>query len=117
MSNDIRTALTIVWLIISILLILIILSFCLLPGDVIKSVSGACQVQHPDEEACTMCGMTSAFLAISDHHLDHATNLNRWSVPLYALIVVNELIAAIYFAGRLRNKLGEITFPVDNQCP
>ncbi len=102
LPQEIRMAVTSVWVIVSAILLSALLASCLLPDRVLISLSTACQLQH-NQQPCALCGMTRAFMAISQGRLDQATTFNRWSVALYGSFLVNGLLAAIFLVGRIRN--------------
>ena len=49
-----------------------------------------------------MCGMTRAFIAISNGNLAEAVTFNRWSVALYGTLLANEILAAIFLLSLTR---------------
>ena len=102
-AQEIRTAVTAAWLIVSAILLLIQLSFHIAPDNALTSLSAACQIQHHNQEPCPLCGMTRAFMAISNGRLDQATAFNNWSIALYGIFLANGLLAAIFLASRIRN--------------
>ena len=56
---------------------------------------------HSSSETCFLCGMTSAFIAISRGNAAEAVSLNRWSAILYAAVLTNGLPGAAYLSSRL----------------
>lgn len=103
MVQEIRIAISSVWLIVSAILLLALLAFYLVPDGALISLSAACQLQHHNQEICPLCGMTRAFIAISHGKLDQATTFNRWSVALYGILLANGLLTAVFLVSRIRN--------------
>ncbi len=102
-AQEFRIAITSAWLIVSAILLLILLSFHLVPDNASISLSAACQIQHHNQEPCPLCGMTRAFLAISNGKLDQASAFNSFSIALYGIILANGLLAALFLVSRIRN--------------
>ena len=100
MVQEIRIAIISVWLIVSAILLLVLLSFIILPDRILMPLGAACQLQHSNLEPCPLCGMTRAFIAVSHGRFHQAITLNSWSLVLYSTILVNELLAAIFLLFR-----------------
>jgi hypothetical protein len=102
MAQEMKVAITSVWLIISAILMIMFITLYLLPESALLAASGAFQLPHHDQKQCLLCGMTRAFIAISRGNLADAVTFNNWSVTLYGMFLVNELSTAIFLASRIR---------------
>lgn len=105
MTQQPRIAITAAWLIVSAILLPVFLAPCLLSENALLSASRTFQLQHHDQEPCPLCGMTRAFIAISNDNLDEAVNFNQWSVALYGVLLANEFVAAVFLVSRLYESL------------
>src|SRR4030066_2199807 len=101
-AQEIRVAITSVWLIISAILLTMFIALYLLSESTLLSASGALQLSHHDQEPCLLCGMTRAFIAISRGNLADAVTFNDWAVALYDIFLANELSTAILLASLIR---------------
>ena len=61
-----------VWGILSILILIVLLSPFVLPSDMLFNLSASCQIRNHGRELCCMCGMTKAFIAISEGNIRQA---------------------------------------------
>lgn len=98
MPGELRTAFTVVWLIVSGALSSAIAAPFLLSQDTVLSLGAALQSQAHDQGTCALCGMTRAFVAISEGDFARAFLLNPGSIPLYLAIAVNSLCAAFHLS-------------------
>ena len=109
-NPEIRLAFGIAWGIISLVVLLVLVLPFAVPGEVITAALPPCEWQVRYQEPCPLCGMTTAFLRISDGDLRGATAANRFSLCLYSLFVANELAATavlFQFVGRRRWQMSE----------
>ena len=102
MAQQVRTALISVWLVVSAVTLVVVSASCVLPEGGLESVAAACQLPPGDRERCLLCGMTRAFVAISDGDLDRANAFNRGSVGLYGIFVGNGVLAVAFVSRRAR---------------
>ena len=101
MTKQITVALIWVWLLLSAFLLSVILAPFLLSEATLLSVSAIVQWPHQSQVTCSLCGMTRAFIALSQGHLNEAVHFNQRSVALYGLLLANILGAAIFLGSRI----------------
>lgn len=94
MRKDVRTALRIVWMTISLAVLFMLAAPFLLGGQRISRLLPPCEWKVRYHRECSFCGMTTGFLAISDGRLEEARRANAGSIPLYSAFLLNELLAA-----------------------
>lgn len=80
------------WLIISVFLGIILMVLFVLPETQIYTFTPKCPSQVLYQKPCFLCGSTRAFVAISEGNLQEAQSLNLLSIPLFAIMLINELI-------------------------
>ncbi len=102
LTDETKQALMLAWLIMSAALLLILTAPHVLPADTVLTASALLRQPHHGQEQCPLCGMTRAFIAISHGSCTRALALNKWSVPLYAALLFNQLCAALFLAGRIQ---------------
>lgn len=102
-NADIKTAITIVWIIISIVVVCIILSSIFLNADYFKSIP-TCEAKL-NNATCSFCGMTSAFIQIGLLNFKQATYLNSGSILLYVTMLINSLFFFAYLSVKFINHL------------
>lgn len=103
MNIQIKKALLISWIAISALLLPTIAVPAFLPARVILSGAALVSADHAGN-GCSMCGMTRAFIAITQGKLEQALQLNRRSIWLYAAIAANETFVLAYLIVSRRRK-------------
>lgn len=96
MISQITKALQYVWLILSLAALLVVVAPFLLSADTLLSAAGGLSSPHPAGQACLLCGMTRAFLAISRGDFHQARQWNRGALPLYGLMAVLPTATAIF---------------------
>lgn len=99
---DLKTALLIVWLLVSLLIFPVLAAPFLVPPDSLLSLAPACEWKVKYNRECPLCGMTTAFILISDGCLNQAVEANRGSVPLYSALLWNQFVALWYVFGQFR---------------
>jgi len=97
-----RRAFIIVWLILSVGAAAILAAFFVLPEQTILELSRHGRLPSHGDSPCPFCGMTRAFLAISSGQPGRAASMNRGALPLYAGLILNEVLAALYLVLRVR---------------
>ena len=104
-ADDLRRALTAVWVILSVAILAGVLLLWLLPPQAVFAVSQALQTPHPDTP-CMLCGMTGAFVAIARGDFVTATRLNPDALWLFSTLAGNSLIFLGYALRSGRRRLG-----------
>ena len=101
-ANQLRSALLIAWVAVSVAISgILLLPFALTPGTV-RALAPACQWKTKYNRECAFCGMTSSFVAISRGDFRTAAKRNRGSIPLYLALVGNQCVAIWFALGNLR---------------
>ena len=101
--QDFHTAASVAWLVASAIVLVILFAPFLLPDSAIASLSPVCESKARGGPPCPLCGMTTAFLLISDGRFEEAYQANRASTLLYAAFALNELFAFLFLS---RNSKG-----------
>lgn len=92
-SIKIKKAFIIVWFIIDFTIFVVLLIPFVLPSNTILSNMPACEWKIKYHKECPVCGMTTAFILLSKGQINEAQTHNKGCLFLYALFIVNELIA------------------------
>jgi len=100
--TETRRAFIVVWLILSVGAAAILSAFLVLPEETILGLSQRGRLPSHGDSPCPFCGMTRGFLAISNGDAGRAVSINRGAVPLFAGFVLNEVLAVLYLARRMR---------------
>jgi hypothetical protein len=99
-TREAKRIFVIVWLILSVGAAALLSALYVLPENTILELSRLARLPNHGDHACPFCGMTRAFLAISNGDPGRAASLNRGALPLCASLVLNEALAALYCARR-----------------
>jgi hypothetical protein len=100
-NPELKNAIKIVWYFFSMIFILIILVTLFKTKEFITI---QCEYKLKGNE-CSFCGMTRAFFEISKLNFQKAYCLNRGSIFLYILIILNTIIITITLIKNQLNKL------------
>jgi len=92
MSLELRLALRWVWLIVSLIVLGVLIAPFILPEAALARLVPVCEAKVKANRECALCGMTTAFLAISNGRFADARAANRGGPSLYALFVLNEIL-------------------------
>ena len=103
LRSGLRPALTAVWLIVSVALAAAIVVPFIAPAEVLYGVFPECEAKRRGA-ACSLCGMTTAFVLIARGDLDGAQSSNSGSVALWSVSAVNFVGAAAYSTTALRKR-------------
>lgn len=87
-----------VWIILSAFFLLLMLSLCLAPADLLYKASSMASMPH--DEPCLFCGMTRSFVHMAEGDLSRALSENTLGPVFFFLISINE----VYFLGYLFGK-------------
>lgn len=83
MRSDVRKALFIVWVTVSVVLGATAVVPVLAPPAAIERMAPRCEAKSRYGRECFLCGATTGFLAIARGDFTAAQNANRASVPMY----------------------------------
>jgi len=100
-ASNVRTAFVIAWLILALLSIPVVAAPFVLPSQTISRWTPVCERKAKSGEECLLCGMTRAFLLIGEGRLQEASLRNHASVPLFLVLLGNQLLA-VWFVSRSR---------------
>ncbi len=102
--DQLKTALIIAWLIISLALSIAVVGPFVLPADVLFGLMPGCEARAEGHE-CSFCGMTTAVIMIGHGLPDEAWRANRGSLPLFSALVWNECVALWFVVTALARAL------------
>jgi hypothetical protein len=92
-----KLAILITWTFISVITIWILLFPFLAGKETVLRAAPACVSKSQFNIECIFCGMTRAFIEISNGSFSKAYSLNRGSFFVYSFFVMNSLTFIIYF--------------------
>lgn len=95
-SLEIKKAFIIVWFIISFVIFLMLLFPFILPNNTILSIVPTCEWKIKYHKDCSLCGMTTAFILLSEGHIKAALTYNKGCLFLYMLFIINEAVILYY---------------------
>lgn len=107
-ASQLRQALLIVWLVLSLAGAVVVLLPFVIDAPALSSVYPQSHSWHRDGQPCVLCGMTGAFYLIAGGELEQARAANAGSLWLYGLLALNALLCAFYLLcwGRRRWRQG-----------
>ncbi|MGE5400494.1 MAG: DUF2752 domain-containing protein [Ignavibacteriales bacterium] len=94
----VKRSFLVVWIIISSVIFLVLMSPFLLEDEAIYRIAPRCESRVKYNRECVMCGMTTAFIQISRGNLKKASENNRAGIYLYSLFAANNLIFCFFCA-------------------
>ena len=103
MSAAVKTfssAILIVWGISGIVLLVPLASPYLLSDSEIFAITPVCVSRELYGESCILCGMTRGFIEISRGNLEKAREFNVYSVLLYGIFALNEMVLVVFIGYR-----------------
>ena len=108
LDHDLRRAVLVVWVILSVAILAGGLLLWLLPPQSVFAISQAFQTPHP-YTPCVLCGMTGAFVAISRGDITTAMWLNPNALSLFSTLDCNSLVFLGYVLYVSCQRLGRPT--------
>jgi hypothetical protein len=100
-ARQLRTALCIAWLTMSVAVCGVLLAPFVLPPATVFALAPVCQWKVKYNRECVLCGMTASFVAISRGDFHTAARRNKGSIPLYLALVTNQCVAFCFALGKL----------------
>lgn len=91
-AAEIKVASFIVWTVLSVIMLFILLMPFFLSHDRILQLAPNCVSRIKYNRECSLCGMSHAFIAISEGKIRHAYSYNKAAIPTYVFFAFNELI-------------------------
>lgn len=102
--KEIKLALSIVWLVLSLVILMILITPFILPDDTILALSPKCEWKTKYNKSCPLCGMTTAFILISRGKLSEAFTANKFSLYLYYIFILNEVTITVFLTKTFLTK-------------
>lgn len=90
-NQELKNTIRIVWQISAVLSILILLLLFFIDDNQLLSISPTCEYQKIGKE-CFLCGSTRAFIEIKHFNFKNAFALNKGSVLLFCLFLLNSIL-------------------------
>jgi len=103
-NQELKNAILIVWQISAIASIALLLVLFFADNTWILSAAPTCEYSAKGEE-CFLCGSTRAFTEIKNFNFKNALALNKLSILLFALMVINALVFANHLFKLIKTKL------------
>jgi len=100
-KSKISLALWITWLIVSGIILAVLVAPFLVSAETVGAIVPECEWKAKYGRECAFCGMTHAFIFISGGRFGQALDANKFSILLYCVLVLNELVLILFLAKRL----------------
>ena len=94
-KKEIRAAFKIVWIIYSAIALLVI-AITVFSAGTLHEISPVCLSKSLNGEECFMCGITRAFVEISEGNIINAYILNKLSIFLFSVMSLNSILFILY---------------------
>jgi len=94
-KKEIRAAFKIVWIIYSAIALLVI-AITVFSAGTLHEISPVCLSKSLNGEECFMCGITRAFVEISEGNIINAYILNKLSIFLFSVMLLNSILFILY---------------------
>ena len=104
MPAEWKQALRIVWLVVSAAAAGIFAASLPASAPLLNRVLPVCEAKARGESGCPLCGMTGAFQAISRGDWRDAARTNRGAMPLYSMLLLNQIAAGAWVLARARRR-------------
>jgi len=101
---QLTSALFISWFVYSVIIFLVLLTPFVLSGKTIERITPKCAWRVRYHKPCPACGLTTGFRLISAGQFRRAEALNRYSLPLYTLFLLNEIILLGVLGGKIAHR-------------
>lgn len=107
-----KCAIFVVWIILSGVIFFILVAPFLFTVKTINVTSPKCEWKVKYNRECALCGMTRGFIHISHGDLIEASISNKFSIYLYFLFVVNDVVAMYVLIKMFGAKLLKLISPL-----
>src|SRR5665647_1154993 len=91
-----KVAILIVWTVISVTISIVIIFPFLADSQTVLESAPTCISKSQFNVECSLCGMTRAFIEISNGNIGNAYDLNRGSLFVYSSFLLNSIIFIAY---------------------
>jgi len=95
LKSEVSLSFFIAWMVISVVVLGVLLAPIILPGATIRRLEPQCEWKVRYGKECPMCGMTTSFILICRGKFKEASGANRASIPLFSILVANEICAIL----------------------
>jgi len=100
--REIKLALSIVWLVVSLIILMTLITPFILSDDTIFALSPKCEWKTKYNKVCPLCGMTRSFIFISQGKFSQAVMRNKFSIYLYFIFILNEIVISFFLANKIK---------------
>lgn len=100
--QELQRALNWSWGILSVVVLGLLVAPFVVPHPRLAAAAPRCEARARYGRECSLCGMTTAFLAISRAQFGRAHAANRGSLPLYSVLLANQVCWWIFLRRRWR---------------
>ena len=90
--NELKLSLFLVWSILSMIILSVLIAPLFLSQDTILKLTPDCVSRTKYNRECPLCGMSRAFIAISEGNLGVAYFSNKAAIPTYLTFASNEIL-------------------------
>jgi hypothetical protein len=94
-GSEVRLSFFVAWMVICVVVLGVLLAPIILPSATIRRLEPQCEWKARYDKECPMCGMTTSFILICRGKFKQASAANRASIPLFSILVVNEICAIL----------------------
>jgi hypothetical protein len=101
-AADLRAALLLAWLALSAAAGVAALAALTAPEQAVLEAAARCETPGGHRQACALCGMTHAFLALRKGRFREAGEANAASLLLFPSLALNEALAGIVLVLRMK---------------
>ncbi|NLB48517.1 MAG: DUF2752 domain-containing protein [Erysipelotrichia bacterium] len=101
LKKEQREAVYIVWTVITIVSFAVIIFPFFTNNETVLKNSPTCISIGKYNRECCLCGMTRAFIEISNGNFRNAISLNKGSIPLFFIITINAIVYIINLINRM----------------
>jgi len=102
--REIKLALSIVWLVVSLIILMILITPFIFSNKTIVALSPKCEWKVKYNKDCPLCGMTTSFILISQGKFSQAFMANKFSICLYFIFVLNEVVIFFFLANKIMRR-------------
>jgi hypothetical protein len=97
MLHDLKTALKYVWLVVSLVTGCAVVAPFVASSASLYSLFPVCEARAKYRTECPLCGMTTAFVAISRGHWHESQAANTGAIPVFLIWSTNAVAASLYW--------------------
>lgn len=102
--KEIKVALLIAWLVISLIILMILITPFIFSDGTIIALTPECEWRIKYNKNCPLCGMTTSFILISQGRFSEASLANNFSLYLYSIFILNKVAVTIFLTKKLKGR-------------